>query len=120
MGALSRLTNVQTIKTAVGCEKGTATLSLPDGFEGNAAAYAISQNSRGRDCVEVTVDSLDAILSTYIRNHAERIALIKIDVEGYEEHVLQGSQQILEVHRPHLVVEIHSVEQFLATTLNSF
>lgn len=104
------LTNVQTIKTAVGCEKGTATLSLPEGFENNAGSYAISPGSPGQDSVEVTVDSLDTILSQHIEDQQE-ITLIKIDVEGYEEQVLKGARYILENHRPHLVVEIHSAEQ---------
>lgn len=105
------LTNVQTIKTAVGCEKGTALLSLPDGFEGNSGAYAISQDSPDEDSIKVTIDSLDAIISQHVEDH-QKITMIKIDVEGYEQQVLKGAAHILENHRPHLTLEIQSVEQY--------
>jgi FkbM family methyltransferase len=37
----------------------------------------------------------------------ERIDFIKIDVEGYELHVLNGAERIIKEHRPILFVEVH-------------
>lgn len=47
------------------------------------------------------------------------IRLVKIDVEGMQLDVLEGAQDLLDKHRPHLVIEIatpeeqHAVEAFL-------
>ncbi len=109
--AKNELTNVVTVETAAGCEKGVATLSLPEEFEGNAGSYSISSGSAGRDPVQISIDSLDAILSQHVEDQTQGITLMKIDVEGHEEHVLEGARRILETHRPHLIIEIHSTEQ---------
>lgn len=37
----------------------------------------------------------------------EKIALIKIDCEGFEYHVLAGAKQIIEKHKPILFIELH-------------
>lgn len=104
------LMNVTTIRTATGSEKATATLSLDSRFEGNAGAYSIRADSASGNSVEVTVDTLDAILLRHVEDPRD-IALVKIDVEGYEEEVLDGAQCIVRNHRPDLVVEIHSNAQ---------
>lgn len=36
----------------------------------------------------------------------KNVSLIKIDVEGYEDHVLDGAVRTIGAHRPVLVVEI--------------
>jgi predicted nucleic acid-binding protein len=43
-------------------------------------------------------------------------SLIKIDVEGAELNVLQGSQNILEKYKPKIILEIH--EDFLRKSFN--
>jgi FkbM family methyltransferase len=52
----------------------------------------------------VSLDTLDKIVKEY---NIRKIDLIKIDVEGAELDVLEGSRVILEKDRPILLVEVH-------------
>lgn len=52
--------------------------------------------------VKVPVVTLDENLA-----HLEKIALLKIDCEGYEFEILRGAQKLLQRHRPLLFVEVH-------------
>jgi FkbM family methyltransferase len=52
----------------------------------------------------VPVTTLDAELST--REFAGPV-VAKIDVEGFEVHVLRGAARFLAKHRPHLSIDIH-------------
>jgi len=45
------------------------------------------------------------VLDTYYKD-IENIDFIKIDVEGYEHYVLEGSLQLIEKFKPYLFVEI--------------
>lgn len=48
----------------------------------------------------------------------ERVDIIKIDVQGYEKMVLQGSLKVIENHRPLLIVEVEEF-QLLKFNYNS-
>jgi FkbM family methyltransferase len=54
----------------------------------------------GRTTVRVT--TLDEDLA-----HINKIALLKIDCEGFEYEILQGARELLKRHRPLLFVEVH-------------
>lgn len=46
-------------------------------------------------------------LDTWVRENAlERIDFIKIDVEGFEEHVLKGMPEVISKHKPVIFIEI--------------
>lgn len=51
--------------------------------------------------VTIKVAKLDNMFA-----HLKKIDLIKIDVEGFEMHVLKGAEEILKKHRPVLFIEI--------------
>jgi FkbM family methyltransferase len=55
------------------------------------------------ECISIFVNTLDAFCQA---RHVEP-NLIKIDVEGFEFHVLRGSLQLLLSNRPFVVVEFH-------------
>jgi FkbM family methyltransferase len=55
------------------------------------------------ECITVSVDTLDA----FCRANNLMPSLIKIDVEGFEYHVLRGSLQTLVRAAPFVVVEFH-------------
>lgn len=52
----------------------------------------------------VPVDTLDGIAEEY---GLKKINLVKIDVEGAELDVLRGSRDMLEKHKPVVLVEVH-------------
>jgi len=55
----------------------------------------------------VQVDTLENMLNEC---HVNMVNLIKIDVEGAELEVLKGSLNLLEKHKPVLLVEVHHAE----------
>jgi FkbM family methyltransferase len=85
---VNHLENVEVFPVAVGAEDGTA--SLNPGMNGTVAADGV---------ISVPLRRLDSVL--------DRIDFLKVDVEGYEGHVLAGARELLATHRPTLFVEIH-------------
>lgn len=75
----------------------------------NIGGTSIKKDEEG----EMVLDTLDNVLGK-IRH---RIALLKIDVEGFEYNVLRGAKNILSKHSPLIFVEIwheHKVNRMLA------
>lgn len=60
--------------------------------------------------METELSTLDVEID---KINPESIALIKVDVEGAEQLVLQGAKKTIEKFQPHLLMEIHSVECML-------
>lgn len=54
----------------------------------------------------VTLESIDSLVS---QGKAKPPTVMKIDVEGAEHLVLEGARKTLEKHRPHIIVEFHSI-----------
>jgi FkbM family methyltransferase len=79
----------------------------PNGEVGNPCFFGdIYLNS---DVKTITIDK-------YVSDTNIIPSLIKIDVEGAELNVLQGSQNILEKYKPKIILEIH--EDFLRKSFN--
>lgn len=83
--------NVEIFPVAVGAAPGT--VSLRSGLNG-----AVAEDGSGD--LTVSMVRLDDALPG-------PVDFVKIDVEGYEGHVLAGAQRLLAEHRPTLFVEIH-------------
>lgn len=88
----NRLAQAEIFPVAVGASAGT--VSLRAGINGS-----VMDDGSGE--VQVPLRTLDALL-------ADRpVDFLKIDVEGYEGHVLDGAARLLQEQRPTLFVEIH-------------
>jgi FkbM family methyltransferase len=88
----NRLPQTDVFPVAVGASAGT--VSLRAGINGS-----VMDDGSGE--VQVPLRTLDELLVD------RRVDFIKIDVEGYEGHVLDGATQLLQSQRPSLFVEIH-------------
>lgn len=55
------------------------------------------------DFTTIETDTLDNIVA---ENGIGRVALIKIDIEGYEMHALRGARRLIAVHKPTLFIEV--------------
>lgn len=53
--------------------------------------------------VQVNATTLDK----YTEDHCQSVELIKIDVEGAEQKVLEGGQQVVRKFCPHILLEVH-------------
>ncbi len=87
---------------------GTADLLIPVDKAGRMKPFGASLEDRRRACIRVKVQRtrLDDLL-----RDAPNVSVIKIDVEGHEADVICGAAEVLERHRPGLVIEIEERHQ---------
>lgn len=106
-------TNVQVVEMALGSQLGTLTLARGGGDSGGVTAVDW-HSLRGSPRVEVPVTTLD-----HVAGDLGIVALMKIDVEGWESHVLRGAAKMLsrtrsvliEINRPALAKAGSSPEE---------
>lgn len=92
---LNHTSSVRLVHAAVAAEPGTATIAVQ--ASGDSGSPTLGPRARGRR-FEVPQTTLDASVPADVDP-----ALIKIDVEGFEEHVLQGGAGVLARTRAVLV-----------------
>ena len=98
--ALNGIANAVALRFAVGDgDARIVTMDAPS--PGNEGGTAI-----GRGGYQVELRSLDSFAF-------ERVSVIKIDVEGFERHVLAGAAETIRRNRPAIVVEIMGGRQLL-------
>lgn len=116
---LNELDTVRVLPLAVGDKDGILNIVSRD--QGNSCCTNFIDNKPGTEAISVRSTTLDAQVAT---NQIPPPNLVKIDVEGYEAHVLRGMKTILEDHRPVVLLEVH--RQFLerygesATAIDQF
>jgi FkbM family methyltransferase len=81
---LNRRENIRALNCAVGATAGTLSFSDLDADDRNAVI--------DRGGLQVRVETLDALLD----DRPEPIALLKVDVEGFEKYVFEGARRVLE------------------------
>lgn len=101
---LNHLQNTELIKAAISDKTEKARFSSHEGGSGGWLANA---------GFEVNCCSLD----DFCEKHGIAPTLIKIDIEGAEFRALSGAKQILEKHKPRILLEIH--QKFLSRYGNS-
>ena len=75
----------------------------PEEHSGIASIAGVSRADQRAETVPSTT------LDQYMRERKlPRIDVVKIDVEGHELHVLQGARQILQTHKPVLLIEVRA------------
>jgi len=102
--ALNGFTQIETYPIALGDRQGQM-LFYPDGGN-NSGAGSLLQRSDSAPPIDVAIDVLDAILERHPALPG-RIALVKIDVEGFEMSVLGGMTGLLSAaDGPAIICEI--------------
>jgi FkbM family methyltransferase len=96
---------VRTFGVALGAVDGTVTLRLPP--PGHSGWASVTASWIDADEITVPVRSLDSLVAEH--GSEGRLALIKIDVEGYESEVLAGATETLRRFGPLLYVEFNDV-----------
>lgn len=95
--ALNRADNVRVVELAMGSQAGTLSLASVGGESGGVTALDWAHDGR----IDVPMTTLDAIAAG-----VNNIALIKLDVEGWEPRVLGGAVDALSRTR-HVLMEIN-------------
>jgi FkbM family methyltransferase len=104
--ALNAATQVTPVRAAVGAREGRLMLRVADASHGglntlgDRFAYADVDTARTEMVDVVTLDQVVA------RERIERVAAIKMDIEGAEGAALSGGLSVLRSHRPALVIEV--------------
>lgn len=98
--------NLELVKKGVGDTEEKLTLVFPN--EKTWLGKISSQNSEDKDVKEEQLNSLevDVIKIDNFYDIMSPPELIKIDTEGFEIRVLEGSAQLIKNHSPHIVFEI--------------
>lgn len=97
--AIRHLANVELIAAAAGDRAGMTRLHLKP-FDGHHSLGNIGA-SKTIAVLDVPVVTLDALAS---ERGIDRVGLLKIDVEGFEDEVLEGARDLLTAHRIDRVV----------------
>jgi FkbM family methyltransferase len=71
----------------------------------NQGTFNIGDSNQGNDTQQVHIKIGDTIPEII---NLERLDLIKIDVEGFEHHVLRGLKQTIVKHKPRIIFEYDS------------
>jgi FkbM family methyltransferase len=95
-----RLCNVKVEAKAVYSHSGDQDLFLPEGHQPGASLHHKALEAQSVTTLSVPVVSLDDYF-----DENDKVALLKIDVEGAELEVLKGAERILRQHAPLLVFE---------------
>jgi len=102
--AVNKCKNVVINNMAVGSSKGSVRFNeLQSNDVSREASHVIQSGNSSEQGYEVEIIDLDS----FCQEQQLKPSLIKIDVEGFELHVIKGMKKILETMSPKLVIEIH-------------
>jgi FkbM family methyltransferase len=101
----AHLSNVRLLNIGLGAESGDFTLTFSPSNRAGAFVSDKTQASRGHSIEQISLRTLDEFVGEVdIRGG---IGFIKIDVEGFEGHVLRGAAKTLQANRPNVVLELN-------------
>ena len=95
---LNRCNNVTVCEMGVSKSSGQETLYVLDSYGHHSLGRV--QTSRITRSIEIPITTIDEYCS---RNHIPYIDLLKVDVEGFEQEVLEGASQMLAAKRIGLI-----------------
>jgi FkbM family methyltransferase len=102
--ALNRLQHVRVHPVALSDRSGTMTLRVIANYSGTATLASLPEDQRGLVTRQFEVQVL--VGDDVLEGSAARPTLVKIDVEGYELHVLRGLRGTIERWHPAVVTEV--------------
>lgn len=108
--SLNELENIQTNHAAVADSSGY--ISYWKGSESANEVFGSQNEQRGgEEPVEVKSTTLD----DYVEENCQSVGVIKIDVEGGEQKVLEGGSATIGSFHPHIILELHSSYELLVS-----
>jgi FkbM family methyltransferase len=100
----ARLTNVSLHNIGLGDAPGRFSLTFAPSNRAGGFVSDKTQASTGHAVESIEIRRLDDVMSSLV---APQVDFIKIDVEGFEAHVLRGAIATLTAQRPVLVLELN-------------
>lgn len=107
---LNNISNIKVFNTAIGNESGTAQLTFDESMrESGSLSTSVSVTSTGGSqrvfTKEVLIEKIDNLLKIHSLPDPD---FIKIDVEGFENDVLMGMNELIARKKPALFIENHT------------
>ncbi len=111
--------NVFPQNLGLGAEPGESTLTFAPSNRSGGFVSNQTQASVGHTVEKIVIRQLDEVVNSL---NLQRIDFIKIDVEGFEGHVLRGARQTLSSNRPVVVLELNHwcLNAFQRTSIPDF
>lgn len=100
----SGLQNISLHNIGLGERPGESTLTFSPSNRSGGFVSDQTQASAGHTVENIVIRQLDEVVQSL---NLERLDFIKIDVEGFEGHVLRGAFQTISVYRPVVVLELN-------------
>lgn len=101
---INKTKNVIPINMALG-DKVSETLAISGTGSCKTTSLAVCENSE-----KITSTTLDS----YAAEHNIEIGLIKVDIEGYEQHFLKGAENTIKEQKPALLISIyHNFDDYM-------
>jgi hypothetical protein len=98
------LRNIFPQNIGLGDEAGEFPLTVWPGNRSGGFVSTQTQASAGHMIEKIAIHKLDELVSAM---NLAKIDFIKIDVEGFEGHVLRGAKEIMRIHKPIVVLELN-------------
>lgn len=95
---MNNLQNVIPVKYALGNKTETAHMNVHD-----SGSTILESNREGMQKEEIKIITLDE----YVKNNNLNIGLIKTDVEGFEQQLLEGAKETICTQKPVLLISIY-------------
>lgn len=102
--ANSGLKNVTLQNIALGAEPGESTLTFAPSNRSGGFVSDRTQTSPGHLVERIVVRTLDEVIEAL---NPSTVDFIKMDVEGFEGHVLRGAEKTLSTYHPSVVLELN-------------
>jgi len=117
--SMSGRKNIFPQNIGLGAKSGEFTLTFHPSNRSGGFVSNQSQNIAGHVEEKITIRQLDEVVNAL---NLQQIDFIKIDVEGFEEHVLRGAKQTLSSNKPVVVLELNHwcLNAFQRTSIPDF
>lgn len=115
----SGLENIHLYNIALGADSYESTLTFAPTNRAGGFVSDQTQASVGHTTEKIIIQRLDEIVETL---KLDRIDFIKIDVEGFEAHVLRGGKRTIPLYKPIVVLELNHwcLNAFQRTSIPDF
>lgn len=101
---LNNCTNIKLFPFALSDNETVSEININES-NWNQGTFSLNQTNSGNTSQQLTVKIADTIINIEQLN---ALHLVKIDVEGFEYHVLRGLKATLKKHRPRIIFEYDS------------
>jgi FkbM family methyltransferase len=96
--------NIVPLNMGLGDEPGESTLTFSPSNRSGGFVSDLTQASSGHTVEKIIIRQLDEVVQSL---NLPSVDFIKIDVEGFEGHVLRGARQTLDLYKPVVVMELN-------------